>query len=148
VDELLRRIDRGRARLEFGDIPEPLRAGLLRAAPGTNWTHMEKTPDGYGLYGKTPGGQNIGADVARSGSTTLRTYIAPAQLPAPIIADLKRRSPAYNVLRACSIGPALEKVDGYEVRVELQRDAGEWLKLEYGADGAILQITKTRRDAA
>ena len=67
IDELDRRFDRGRAHLEFDDLPDAVRDGLERASPGTCWTFVWMLQGKYVLVGNDTAGQSIEVSVSPLG---------------------------------------------------------------------------------
>lgn len=143
ADELVRRIDRGRAHLEFNDMPEALRAAAQHAAPQVIWNFVMMRPEGYLLGGSATEGKHVAADVLRVGEVTLRILIGEDELPIPVLAALKKRVPAFELLMAQSVGPVLGTIHRYEV--DLVPLGGKEQKLVVSADGLDVTLAGSLR---
>lgn len=101
VDELERRIDRGRAHLEFDDLPEPVRAALEAASPGTQWQGVWMIPEAYELWGYERGaegttGRLIEASASPHGTVVLKRSISRDGVPAAAASAIKARFPEFR----------------------------------------------------
>jgi hypothetical protein len=115
VNELERRFERGRARLALEDLPETLRVALKRAAPETNWDSVMMMPGVYLVNGSGPGKLMVGAHLTPGGAVSIFSYIEASELPPPVDAAMKTRLPTQDVLFLLALGPALGKVEHYEI---------------------------------
>jgi hypothetical protein len=133
VDELERRMERGRAHLILDDLPETLRAGLKRAAPETDWGPPMMMPGAYLLNGAGPGKLMVGAHLAPGCEVSIFSYIEPHELPTAVHAAMKTRLPTQSIMFTLAVGPVLGKVAHYEVDY---REDDEKRTLAISADAA------------
>jgi hypothetical protein len=113
VDELLRRLASVRASAEFADLPAPVRAAMKCALPGAEWQAPLVTATGYAASGAAAGDGIV--HVSRTGSVTVRRSMKLAELPPGARATVAQRIPSGRHINACSIGPDLATIHGYEV---------------------------------
>lgn len=71
IAELQRRIERGRAHLEFIDLPEVVQAAAARAAAKAKWDLVIALQSGFRLSGLEPTGDSVVALIAPTGDVTV-----------------------------------------------------------------------------
>jgi len=142
VDELDRRIGRGRAHLEFGDLPEPVRARLSAASPGTRWKFVLMTPEGYELGGEETSGRFIEPAVSRSGEVVFKLNVPWDAVPATVAGAVKARFPDFQMPWAYARLAADGTIAAYEiVHVPRTGTARRTQRIAIGPDGTEIPVS-------
>jgi hypothetical protein len=90
-------------------------------------------PGVYLVNGSGPGKLMVGAHLTPGGAVSIFSYIEASELPPPVDAAMKTRLPTQDVLFLLALGPALGKVEHYEIDY---REDQEKRTLAISADGS------------
>ena len=114
VNTWAQRMHLGRGHLEFGDLPQALRAALEKAAPETTWRFAMIADEGYELHGSDTREKQFSASVGNDGKVVIKTLVEESAVPQEVHAAVKKRVPAFKLLHIHARGPDRWIVDSYE----------------------------------
>jgi hypothetical protein len=97
VREFDERAARGRALLEFDDLPQPVRAALLAPALAERWGTVRRTPWGYQLVGRNDSGEyRLEADVRLPDEVAFKRLVNWDAIPPAVTAAIAMRFPDFH----------------------------------------------------
>ena len=132
----------GPIRREVGDLPEPVRARLGAASPGTRWKFVLMTPEGYELGGEETSGRFIEPAVSRSGEVVFKLNVPWDAVPATVAGAVKARFPDFQMPWAYARLAADGTIAAYEiVHVPRTGTARRTQRIAIGPDGTEIPVS-------
>jgi hypothetical protein len=139
VEEAKTRIQLGRTRLEYADLPEFIKVTANSTAPEMKWNDFKRLPDGYSLCGRDSKGRHNTVNITHDGIALVRTLVSETEIPGSVLAALKSCLPRADTFGFnFAAGPDSHRIMYYEFpHVESHYKAFEVL---VSADGRTIAV--------